>query len=1326
MIRRRRWLLFTGITAGVLALLFGAAVYTANSPWFQQKLRQSFISRLERSTGARVEVDFFRFDWRTLTVDLKTVVFHGSEPPGGLPLFVADRVRAEFKLASFLDRRFDLESLEIQRPEIHLIVRPDGSTNLPGRKSAMQNLIALRVHRLAIQDGGLQLNLRRIPLRLRGQDVTARCRYNVANAAYDIHFSSKNTELRNSDSVPLPASVDGRLRLEKTRLRVETLKLATGDSNVTASGTIANFADPSADFHFSAAARAKDAAAFLHSTGWRDGEVVLEGSGHYGPGAGVTFHGNIAGRKLSYYAGSTALSGVDFDSDLVASRDRLHLPNFVLTAPGAKVSGSAELEHLKALNVTARIDRFDLRRAALILFHRTIPFASRATGRFHYSGGLTGQPSGLLTAELNLAPAPGGTPASGHLNLDCRIPMRALQFRESQLNLPATRLSFSGAPNAALQVVLDSTDLNEAKAAISFFRPSGITTLPMIDRNGNAHFDGTVVGLTGQTRIEGDVALSNFEFKGKHWDQFRSRVSLTQASAEFSSLTAASGALRANGSARVELANWAPTDMGQVRLKGHFQGVDTAPLAAQVFTNEEGLRLSGIASGSVDLSGTRSDPVGKAELRIDSPQSSGLHLNYIQVDATLDPYQVRFTRGRMQSGPAVASFSGTYTHHPSDWRAGRLAIKIDSNGFPLASIAEWRQRETGINANAEIHAQGTFRIASGRIEPATADGVLNLRNIALGSDLLGSLRINAVTLGNVLKANLAGDFQGHPITCLARVQLEPGNPMNGELHFDRLAIAVLRPLLNPERGDWRFHGTATGSLVFNGPLLQPARWRGRLQVDGLEIRSRLPESGSATKTAGLVFHNAGPIVINAADGTATLRDFQISGKDTALNVKGSFRYDRETALDVHLNGSVNLQILQLLDPSFQSSGHAAIAADIGGTAANPAINGTLDIARGTFFLANLPNGLSAVNGRISFNRNRATIQSLTAETGGGRLALSGFVNFGSPGPLVYHVQANADNVRLRYAGGISVTTNADLRLTGSSQNSILSGTATVSRIIFNPNTDVGNVLAAFDATAAAPANTNEFVNGLHLDVAIQSAPNLQLSTELSRDVEAEIEIRLRGTPDHPVLLGSIAANQGDIKVFGTKYSINRGEVSFRNSARIEPVLDLDLQTRTRGITVNITISGTMERLNIAYRSDPPLQPRDIVALLTVGRAPETSTNVRSVQTSSDVTTVRSNASTVLGQAVSPSPGRLSKLFGITNVKIDPMVQGIITNTPQARLTLEQQVSRDLTVTYVTNLSQTAEQIFRVEWALNRQYSLVAVRDENGEFGIDIQYKKRFR
>jgi translocation and assembly module TamB len=282
----------------------------------------------------------------------------------------------------------------------------------------------------------------------------------------------------------------------------------------------------------------------------------------------------------------------------------------------------------------------------------------------------------------------------------------------------------------------------------------------------------------------------------------------------------------------------------------------------------------------------------------------------------------------------------------------------------------------------------------------------------------------------------------------------------------------------------------------------------------------------------------------------------------------------------------------------------------------------------------------------------------------------------------------------------------------------------VSFSVFSPNTDVGTLLTVVGAQSAAPTGDNEFLTGLHLDIGVESAPNLQLSTALSRDVEAEIDLRLRGTPDHPILLGSLAANQGEIKVFGTKYSINRGDVEFVNAVKIEPVLDLDLETQARGITVDITISGTLGKLNINYRSDPPLQPRDIIALLTVGRTPRTS-NVQNVQAATDVSALQSGANTVLGQAVSPVSNRLSRLFGITNIKIDPLVQGI-TNTPQARLTLEQQISRNITVTYVTNLSQTSEQIFRLEWALNRQFSVVALRDDNGEFGIDFQYKKRFK
>jgi translocation and assembly module TamB len=144
-----------------------------------------------------------------------------------------------------------------------------------------------------------------------------------------------------------------------------------------------------------------------------------------------------------------------------------------------------------------------------------------------------------------------------------------------------------------------------------------------------------------------------------------------------------------------------------------------------------------------------------------------------------------------------------------------------------------------------------------------------------------------------------------------------------------------------------------------------------------------------------------------------------------------------------------------------------------------------------------------------------------------------------------------------------------------------------------------------------------------------------------------------------------------------------------------------------------------------YRSDPPLQPKDILALLTVGKAPTFAPSATSIQgTTTDVSALQAGANTVLGQAVNPGSNRLSKLFGITNIKIDPLVEGM-TNTPQSRLSVEQQISKNVTVTYVTNLAQTSEQIFRFEWALNPQYSVVAIRDDNGEFGIDFQFKKRF-
>jgi translocation and assembly module TamB len=495
-------------------------------------------------------------------------------------------------------------------------------------------------------------------------------------------------------------------------------------------------------------------------------------------------------------------------------------------------------------------------------------------------------------------------------------------------------------------------------------------------------------------------------------------------------------------------------------------------------------------------------------------------------------------------------------------------------------------------------------------------------------------------------------------------------------------------------------------------------------VQRFELKPAPSEQLASGSPLNVVLRNEGPVSVQIADGTARIELLRLTGRDTNFVVAGTLPFQADKQVNLKVNGTLDLAALRSLSSVTTITGQSTIDASLAGTLSSPKLAGLVHVHNAAISAANIPNGLSDVNGTIIFDNDRATLQQLTGHTGGGNVSVSGFVNFGH-GPWLYRLEAAVDQARFRYGGGVSVTLDSRLNWTGTSSSSLISGTASISRAVISANTEVGNLLAAMAVPPAAGADSSGILAGLHFDVHVQSAPNLELSTALGRDIEGDIDLRLRGTPERPVLLGSITADQGDVKVFGTKYTLNRGDISFTNPVKIDPVLNLDLQTQARGIIVDVTLTGTLSRLNVNYRSDPPLQPREIIALLTVGRTPTLAANVPSSQAANEITALQTNTTGVIGQALTPSSSRLSKLFGVTNIKIDPLVQGI-TNTPQTRLTLEQQISRQITVTYITNLAQTSEQIFRVEWAFSPQYSVVAIRDDNGEFGIDIQYRRRFR
>src|SRR5262249_5534378 len=149
---------------------------------------------------------------------------------------------------------------------------------------------------------------------------------------------------------------------------------------------------------------------------------------------------------------------------------------------------------------------------------------------------------------------------------------------------------------------------------------------------------------------------------------------------------------------------------------------------------------------------------------------------------------------------------------------------------------------------------------------------------------------------------------------------------------------------------------------------------------------------------------------------------------------------------------------------------------------------------------------------------------------------------------------------------------------------------------------------------------------------------------------------------------------------------------FLNPVRIDPILDMDLETKARGVTVNIAISGTMQKLSVNYSSDPPMQPRDIIALLAVGRAPADTDGLTSDTSPVHSSSLAEAGCGLTGQAIAAQlSSRFQRFFGASRVKIDPTLTGV-DYLPQARLTIEQQVSKDVTLTYIPNLNRTQEQI----------------------------------
>ena len=621
--------------------------------------------------------------------------------------------------------------------------------------------------------------------------------------------------------------------------------------------------------------------------------------------------------------------------------------------------------------------------------------------------------------------------------------------------------------------------------------------------------------------------------------------------------------------------------------------------------------------------------------------------------------------------------------------------------------------------NANLNADGLLSIvadANGTLSEPGLKANVKLANVIVDGKAIGEANIDAHSEGKIAYYTLRSTLVGAQVAADGQTELAGDFQTKAKLTFSGADVAKALALFSPDGP--KATSNIAGVIDIEGPAKTPMALSGDAKLTSFTITSQ-----------GITLQSAEPVAIALRNGIATLATVHITGPDTDLKAGGTVQVfgaiDPKTKLasssagKINLNalGSINMGLAHTFDPDLLTSGKVVFAVGVGGVMADPRLTGKIEFQGVNLAVSGIPNGLSNMQGTLVFNEDRLNVQSLTATTGGGQLSIGGFLTYRNG--LFADLTATGDVVRVRLYG-LSATANAKLRLQGNAQSATLSGNVLLTR--FGVGADVDFAAFAGSGGVQAPPDPAAAANKIRLDVHVTSSPQLDFQNSYAK-LAGTVDLTIRGTVNDPTVLGRIQVTDGSATYAGTKYQLQRGDIYFSNPVRIDPSVDLDVDARVENYDITIGLHGTASNLKPTYRSEPPLSEADIFNLLALGRTQEQSQlySEQQVANGTDPTT-----SALLGAGLNAAvSSRVGKLFGGGSVKIDPSFIGTLGNST-ARITVQQQLTRQITLTYATNVNSSSQQLIQLQYQINPNVSVVATRDESGVFSIVYKLRKRYR
>jgi autotransporter translocation and assembly factor TamB len=544
--------------------------------------------------------------------------------------------------------------------------------------------------------------------------------------------------------------------------------------------------------------------------------------------------------------------------------------------------------------------------------------------------------------------------------------------------------------------------------------------------------------------------------------------------------------------------------------------------------------------------------------------------------------------------------------------------------------------------------------------------------------------------------------------------------LNATVRLQQIQIGPTVRLVNPDAAVPE--GQLSMDLSLSGTLQQP-QGQGSLQLTSLAWQER--KLGEVRASIALAEQRA----------RTDLR-WTLQGREL-LRVQGSAGLAADGALALQARApGIDLALLKGMVPQItDSAGRLSLDLQVDGTLQQPQVNGSILLNDGVLQLVPTGERYRDIQVQVIMAGDRIDIQRLHVGSRSGPLDATGRVTIDGATLRQVDLTIQARDFTAMHTAFIQAQTSMDLTVRGSMQEMTASGAVTVSRLRAQINhipgtgpkevqpwelTVAGVYGPGPDAVGAGP-NGNQ--QALQVDVPLPFL-RADIRVDIPRNawiqgpgtaVEFSGDLRLTKALQQPFILsGGISLDRGFATVFGKKFVVKQGQVTFPGSPEINPFLDVTVTHTVSNYLVEIHVDGQARQPQVTFSSTPELEQSDILALLIVGKTMDR-------LTSSD----QQNLSSQLGGAAGGLlAGKLQDVIGGA-LGLDTLTIGAGESFGGGSVSIGQYVTQDIFMSYEVGMGKGGGSRVGIEYSITPELKLKGSTSDSGASAVDFLWRRDY-